>query len=60
MKPSEFKTFLSVERYDEKTAENERNFYVAEKPIDSKLSKISISNLIAQIENLNKDCVNMH
>ena len=42
MKPSE--SSISVESYDEKTAENSRKCYVAEKRIDSKLSKISISN----------------
>ena len=42
MKPSEFKISPSVENYDEKTAENYRNFYVAEKRINLKLSKISI------------------
>ena len=33
MKSSEFKIFISVESYDEKTAENYRNCYVAEKHI---------------------------
>ena len=42
IKPSESK--LSVENYDEKTAENYRNCYVVEKRIASKLSKILISN----------------
>ena len=42
MKPSEFKISISVESYDEKTAENYQNSY-AEKQIVSKLSKISIS-----------------
>ena len=32
---------FSVERYDEKTTENYRNYYVAEKRIVSKLSEIS-------------------
>ena len=41
---SEFKISISVGSYDEKTAENYRNCYVAEKPIVFKLSKISISN----------------
>ena len=36
--------YLSVESYDEKMAENNRNYYVAEKCIVSKLSKISIPN----------------
>ena len=31
MKPSEFKISISVETYDEKTTENDRNCYVAEK-----------------------------
>ena len=42
MKPSEFKFSISVESYDEKTAENYRNCYVAEKCIASKILKISI------------------
>ena len=33
METSEFKSLISVESYDEKTAENYRNIYVAEKPI---------------------------
>ena len=48
---------ISVESYDEKTAEYDRNFYVTEKRIVSKLSKISIPNVdilwgftIAQID----------
>ena len=46
MKPSEFKTSISVESYDEKTAENFRNCYVTEKKrIVSKISKISIPNI---------------
>ena len=44
MKQSEFKFFIQVESYDEKTAENYRNCYVTEKRIVSKLSKISIQN----------------
>ena len=44
MKPSEFKIVLSVESYDENTAGNYRNCYVAEKHIVSILSKISIPN----------------
>ena len=44
MKTSEFKIFISVESYDEKTAENYQNFYVAEKRIVSKLSNLSIPN----------------
>ena len=43
MKPSsEFKISISVESYDEKTAENYRNCYVAEKRI---VFKISIPNM---------------
>ena len=42
-----------------KTAENDRNDYVAKKRIVSKLSKTSIQILIAQIEDFNKDCVNI-
>ena len=38
MKPSELKISISVESYDEKTAENYRNCYVAEKRIVYKLS----------------------
>ena len=44
MKPSVLKIFISVESYHEKTAENYRNYYVAEKRIVTKLSKISIPN----------------
>ena len=57
MKPSEFKISISVESYDEKTAENYRNCYVAEKHIAYKLSKISIPNLKRLIEDLTEDCV---
>ena len=59
MQQSEFKILFSVESYDEKTAENYRNCYTAEKCIVFKLSKISITNLnlIAHIEDLNEDCV---
>ena len=39
-----------------KTAENDRNDYVAKKRIVSKLSKTSIQILITQIEDFNKDC----
>ena len=45
MKPPEFKISISVESYDEKTAENYRNCYAAEKLIVFKLSKISILNI---------------
>ena len=44
MEPSEFKISLLVESYDEKTAKNYRNCYVAEKRIVSQLSEISIPN----------------
>ena len=48
MNPSVFKISISVEsyveRYDEKTAENNRNCYVAEKRIVCKLLRISIPN----------------
>ena len=47
MKPSEFKISISVESYDEKTAENCRNYYVAEKRIVFKPSKISFANSIS-------------
>ena len=39
MKPLEFKIPISLESYDEKTADNYRNCYVAKKRIVSKLSK---------------------
>ena len=44
MDSPELKNFISVESYDEKTVENYWNCYVAEKRVDSKLSKISIPN----------------
>ena len=44
MKPSKFKISISVENYDEKSVEKDRNCYVAEERIVSKLSKISIPN----------------
>ena len=40
MEPSEFKISIVVESYDEKTAENYRNGYVAKKSKVSKLTKI--------------------
>ena len=55
MKPSEFKNFISVERYDAKTAENYRNYYVTEKRIIFKLLKISILNFDGT--NLRLECV---
>ena len=39
MEPSEFKISISVKTYDEKTAENYRNCYVAEMHIVFKLSE---------------------
>ena len=39
MKTSGFKISISVESYDEKTAENYRNWYVAHKRIVFKLSE---------------------
>ena len=47
MKPSELKIPISVESYDEKTAGNYRNCYVA---VRSQILK-------AQIKDLNEDCV---
>ena len=44
MNPSELKISISVKSYDEKTAENNQNHYVAEKRIVFTLSKISIPN----------------
>ena len=44
MKPSELKIFISVENFDDKTAEYYRNCYVAKNRIVSKLLKISIPN----------------
>ena len=44
MKPSEFKISISVDSYNEKSDENYQNFYVDEKRIVSKLSKIWIPN----------------
>ena len=41
---SEIKILISMESYDEETAKNDRNCYVAEKCIVSKLLKISIPN----------------
>ena len=57
MKPLELIITISVENFGEKTTENNRNGYVAENRIVSKLSRISIPNLIAQIEDLNVGCV---
>ena len=44
MELSDFKMSISVESYDEKTDENYRNCYGAEKRIVSKQSKMSILN----------------
>ena len=49
MKPSEFEISRSVESYNKKKAED---CYDTEKRLVSKLSKISIPNLIAQIQNI--------
>ena len=57
MKPSEFKVYISVKGYAEKTAENHRNYYVTEERIVLILLKISIQILIAQIEDLIEGCV---
>ena len=45
MEPSDFKISISVESYEEKTAENYRNCYLPEKRRVSKLTKISIPNI---------------
>ena len=42
MKPSELKISFSIRSYDEKTAENYRNYFAAQKSIVSKLSSASI------------------
>ena len=57
MKPSEFDIFLSVESYDETTAENCRNCYATEKRIVSKLLRYRFQIFKAQIEVMNKNCV---
>ena len=57
MKPSEFKISIPVVNYDGKTTENYRNHYVVEKRIVSKLSRYISQILIAQIIDLNEDCV---
>ena len=53
MKQSEFKIFISIKSYDDKTAENYRNYYIAENRIVSKLSNVKTQNY----EDLNEDCV---
>ena len=47
MKLSEFKVSISVASYDEKTAENYWNCYVAESCVVSKMLKVSILNFIS-------------
>ena len=44
MKPTELKISISVESYDKKTVENDRNRYVVEKRIVFKLLEIWIPN----------------
>ena len=41
------KNFFSVGSYDEKTAEDYRNCYVAEKRIVSKIAKTSVPNIVS-------------
>ena len=57
MKPSEFEISLSVETYDENTAESFQNFYDAEKRIVSTLSELSIPNLNSTVFKLESNCV---
>ena len=57
MEPSEVKISISVYSYDEKTAEDYRNFYVAEKRIFINYERYLPQILIAQIEDLNVVCV---
>ena len=52
MRSSELKISIPVESYDEKTTENYRYCYIAEKRIISKLSKIWMPNIIAEIEDM--------
>ena len=54
MQTPEYKISISVESYDEKTAENYRNCYVAEKQIISKLSKISFPNFGSRNERFDR------
>jgi len=56
MKSSGFKISILVKGCDEKTAENYRNCYIAEKHIVS-YQRYQSQNLILQIEDLNEDCV---
>ena len=55
MKLSEFKFSISVEGYNEKTAENYRNCYVVEKRKCPNYQRYRSQILIAQIEDLNED-----
>jgi len=57
MEPSEFKISFSVKIYDEKTAKNYRNSYVAEKPIVFQLSKILIPIVDSTNWKADEDCV---
>ena len=57
MEPSEFKISFSVKSYDEKTAKNYWNCYVDEKYIVHNYQRYRFQILIAQIEDLNEDCV---
>ena len=50
MKPSDFELSISIESYNEKNVENDRNCYVADKRIVSKSSEISTQNLNSTIE----------
>ena len=58
MKPSELNISISAESYDEKTAENYRNCYVAGKRIISKLTERSIPNFNST--DLNGDCFKIY
>ena len=49
MQQSEFNISISVESYDEKTAENDRNCYVAKKRIVSKLSMKTRIKIVSNI-----------
>ena len=57
MNPWKLKISISVESYDEKTAENYLNCYAAEERIVCKLQRYRSKIIIAQIKNLNEDCV---
>ena len=58
MKSSEFKIYISVESYGEKTAENYRKCYVAEKCIISNYRRYR-PKLKVQIEDFNEGCVKL-